>query len=271
MSLLSVSGLRVSLGGKPVLHGVSLDIAAGEFVGLIGPNGAGKSTLLRAALGLVRGEGRIAIDGSETLSIRQRARRVAYLPQERDIAWPVSVEMLISLGRAPHGTAFSRLGAEDIEAIDRAMTRMEISAFRDRPATELSGGEKARALIARALAQGAPLLLADEPTAGLDPSHQIASMQVFADVASEGRAVVASMHDLGLAARWCSRLVLLDRGVVVADGAPRAVLTAERLRTIYGVEAYLGEAMGGMVIQPMNVVTAGAAAQEDKAQEENGE
>ncbi|MBN9222867.1 MAG: ABC transporter ATP-binding protein [Mesorhizobium sp.] len=264
MSLLSVSGLCVSLGGRPVLKGVSLDVAPGEFVGLIGPNGAGKSTLLRAALGLVRGDGRILINGNETLSIRQRARHAAYLPQERDIAWPVSVEMLVSLGRAPYGTAFSRPDAEDMKAIDRAMQRMEISAFRDRPATELSGGEKARVLIARVLAQEAPLLLADEPTAGLDPSHQIASMRVFADLASEGRAVVASMHDLGLAARWCSRLILLDRGIIIADGPPRAVLTAGRLRAIYGVEAYLGEAMGGMVIQPMDVVAADAADHEDK-------
>jgi iron complex transport system ATP-binding protein len=264
VSLLSVSDLHVSLGGKPVLKGFSLDIAPGEFVGLIGPNGAGKSTLLRAALGLVRSEGRIALDGSETLSIRQRARHTAYLPQERDIAWAVSVEMLVSLGRAPHGSAFSRLGAEDIQVIDRAMRRMEVDAFRDRPATELSGGEKARVLIARALAQDAPLLLADEPTAGLDPSHQIALMRIFAELASEGRAVIASMHDLGLAARWCSRLVLLDEGMVVADGSPRTVLTAERLRTVYGVETYLGEAAGGLIVQPLDVVAASQVAQTGK-------
>lgn len=259
MNLLSVSNLRVSLGGKPVLKDLSLDIAPGEFVGLIGPNGAGKSTLLRAALGLVRSEGRIAFDGSETLSIRQRARHAAYLPQERDIAWAVSVEMLVSLGRAPHGSAFSRLGPNDTEVIDRAIRRMEIDAFRNRPATELSGGEKARVLIARALAQEAPLLLADEPTAGLDPSHQITLMRVFAELAREGRAVVASMHDLGLAARWCSRLVLLDQGVIIADGPPRAVLTVQRLRSVYGVETYLGEAAGGLVVQPLDIATAGHA------------
>lgn len=256
MSLLSVSDLRASLGGKPVLKGLSFDIGAGEFVGLIGPNGAGKSTLLRAALGLVHSEGHIAVGGREALSIRERAHHIAYLPQERDIAWAVSVEMLVSLGRAPHGSAFASLSPEDIKVIGRAMRRMEIETFRDRPATELSGGEKARVLIARALAQDAPLLLADEPTAGLDPSHQITLMRTFAELASEGRAVVASMHDLGLAARWCSRLILLDHGVVVADGPPRTVLTAERLRSVYGVETYLGEAEGGMIVQPLNVAAA---------------
>lgn len=256
MSLLSLSDVRVSLGGKPVLNGLSFDIQPGEFVGLIGPNGAGKSTLLRAALGLVPSQGRIAIDGHETLSIRERAQHVAYLPQERDIAWAVSVEMLVSLGRTPYGSAFSRLTAADLDAIERAMRRMEVEAFRDHPATNLSGGEKARVLIARALAQDAPLLLADEPTAGLDPSHQIGLMRIFAELGREGHAVVASMHDLGLAARWCSRLILLDHGLVVADGPPRTVLTAERLRSVYGVETYLGEAAGGMVVQPLDIAAA---------------
>jgi iron complex transport system ATP-binding protein len=137
--------------------------------------------------------------------------------------------------------------------MDRAMRRMDVEAFRNRPVTELSGGEKARVLIARALAQDAPLLLADEPIAGLDPAHQIALMRVFAELAGEGRSVVASMHDLGLAARWCSRLLLLDRGVIVADGPPRAVLTARLLRSVYGVETYLGDAGDGMIVQPLDL------------------
>jgi iron complex transport system ATP-binding protein len=133
---------------------------------------------------------------------------------------------------------------------------MEIHDFRDRPATELSGGEKARVLIARALAQDAPLLLADEPAAGLDPSHQITLMKTFSALAGEGHAVVASMHDLGLAARWCSRLILIDSGVIVADGPPRAVLTADRLRSVYDIDAYLGEAAGRPIVQPLDLVPA---------------
>jgi iron complex transport system ATP-binding protein len=255
MSLLAVNDLHAALGGKPVLHGLSCAIAKGEFVGLIGPNGAGKTTLLRAVLGLVPGKGAVSIAGRDAaaMSSRERARHVAYLPQERDIAWPVSVETLVALGREPHRAALAAPDAKDSKAVEEAMRRMDVAGFRDRRATELSGGEKARVLIARALAQDAPLLLADEPTAGLDPSHQIALMRVFSDLAAEGRSVVASMHDLGLAARWGARLVLLNNGVIVADGAPKAVLTPERLRTVYGVTAHIGETEGGMVTQPLDI------------------
>ena len=267
MTLLSGSDLHVSLGGKEVLHGLTFEVAAGEFVGLIGPNGAGKSTLLRAILGLVPSHGRVAIGGGDStaMSAMERARHLAYLPQEREIAWPVSVEMLVSLGRAPHRPAFAALTHEDKAIIERAMRRMEVEAFRDRPATQLSGGEKARVLIARALAQDAPLLLADEPAAGLDPSHQIALMRTFSGLAGEGRAVIASMHDLGLAARWCTRLILLDKGVIVMDGPPRQVLTQEVIRGVYGVETYLGEAKGVFIVQPLDVVGDGSGLEGDRS------
>jgi iron complex transport system ATP-binding protein len=258
VSLLSVKDLHASLGGKPVLKNLSFEVAAGEFVGLIGPNGAGKSTLLRTILGFVPHQGSVAVNGHDTasLSARERARHVAYLPQERDIAWPVSVETIVALGRFAHRPALAAANGADREIVERAMRRMEIDGFRDRSATELSGGEKARVLIARALAQDAPLLLADEPAAGLDPSHQIALMKTFAMLASEGNGVVASMHDLGLAARWCSRLILLDNGVVVADGPPREVLTAARLHSVYRVEAYFGEAGERPIIQPLDLIAA---------------
>ncbi|WP_315925538.1 ABC transporter ATP-binding protein [Mesorhizobium sp. SP-1A] len=256
MTLLSVSSLDVSLGSKPVLDGVSLTVEAGEFVGLIGPNGAGKSTLLRSIVGLVPSAGAIEIDGSRAadMTARQRAAKIAYLAQDRDIAWDVPVEMVVALGRAPHRPAFAALGATDRMAIDEAMRRMEVDTFRERPATELSGGERARVLIARALAQETPLLLADEPAAGLDPHHQIALMRLFANLAAEGRSTIASLHDLGLAARWCSRLLLLDRGRLVADGPPQAVLTPERVREIYGVTAFFGEADGRRFVQPLDLV-----------------
>ena len=255
MSLLAVSGLDASLGGKPVLHGVTCAVKPGEFVGLIGPNGAGKSTLLRAVLGLVPSRGAVTIAGRDAVAMpaRERARHVAYLPQEREIAWAIPVAMLVSLGREPHRAPFAAAGDADRHAVDEAMRRMDVEAFRDRSATELSGGEKARVLIARALAQDAPLLLADEPAAGLDPAHQIGLMRIFAGLAAEGRGVVASMHELGLAARWCSRLVLLDRGRVVADGAPRAVLTPALLRSVYGVTAHIEEAADGLIVQPLDI------------------
>ncbi|MGB3898697.1 MAG: ABC transporter ATP-binding protein [Mesorhizobium sp.] len=255
MSLLSVKNLRASLGGKPVLKELSFTVAPGEFVGLIGPNGAGKSTLLRTVLGFTPHRGAVSIDGRDaaSMSAREQARHVAYLPQERDIAWPVPVEMIVSLGRHAHRPAFAAAGKADKEIVEAAMRRMEVDAFRDRPATELSGGEKARVLIARALAQDAPLLLADEPAAGLDPSHQIVLMKTFSTLAGEGHGIVASMHDLSLAARWCSRLILLDKGVILADGPPLDVLTAERLRAVYAVETFLGEAGGKPIVLPLDL------------------
>ena len=255
MSRLRVANLHADLGGRPVLDGVSLDVGDGEFVGLIGPNGAGKTTLLRAILGLIPSRGAIEIGGRENLSPGERAKLVSYLPQEREIAWPVTVERLVALGRVPHLPPFAAPGAQDLEAVARAMRRMEVEGFAARPATELSGGEKARVLIARTLAQEAPLLIADEPAAGLDPAHQIALMRVFAGLAREGRSVVACLHDLGLAARWCTRLVLLDAGKVTADGTPREVLTAERLSATYNVTAFLSEDEGGPLVLPLDLAS----------------
>jgi len=251
MTLLSVSGVSARLGGVQILDSISFDIAPGEFVGLLGPNGAGKSTLLRAVMGLIRAEGSVRLAGRDApaLSPRERAATVAYLPQEREIAWAVPVEMLVSLGRSPYRPRFGPLGAEDRAAIDRAMQRMDVARLRERSASALSGGELARVLTARALAQETPLLLADEPTAGLDPAHQIALMRIFTELAREGRAIMASLHDLGLASRWCTRLVILNDGVIAADGTPREVLTERVLAEVYGIRAYLGTAEGGPVVQ----------------------
>jgi iron complex transport system ATP-binding protein len=255
MTLLSISGLSVRLGGKPVLNGIDLDVKEGEFVGLIGPNGAGKSTLLRAALGFLPYSGTVLIDGSETAGMKARARaeKIAYLAQEREIAWSVPVETVVALGRGPYRPGFAALSDNDRAIVDEAMRCMDVAGFRGRIATELSGGEKARVLAARALAQDTPLLLADEPTAGLDPAHQIALMRLFGELAAAGRGIVASLHDLGLAARWCSRLVLVAGGKVVADGAPADVLTPRTLREVYGVSAFFGEAGGAPVILPLDL------------------
>ncbi len=255
MTLLSISGLSVRLGGKTVLDGLDVSVAAGEFVGLIGPNGAGKSTLLRTVLGFLPHAGTVLVDGTDTTALRarERAKRVAYLAQEREIAWAVPVETVVALGRAPHRPGFAAPGARDREIVEEAMRRMDVADFRGRIATELSGGEKARVLTARALAQDTPLLLADEPTAGLDPAHQIGLMRLFGELAASGHGVVASLHDLGLAARWCSRLVLIAQGRIVADGPPAAVLTPQRLRDVYGVSAFFAEADGAPVVHPLDL------------------
>lgn len=238
MTALTVENLTARRGRRSVVDGATLRIEPGEVVGLVGPNGAGKTSLMRAALGLLPAGG-----GSDLarLAPRDRARRAAWMPQSRDIAWPVSVEALVTLGRIPYLPG----GAEDRKAVEAALDRLGLSAFRARKVTELSGGEQALVLIARAVAQETPLLVADEPIAGLDPAHQIDVMELFADLARDGRAVWLALHDLALAARYCHRLILMDRGRIVADGAPREVLAADNLDRVFGISARFDETTDG--------------------------
>jgi len=253
MSLLALENVSVSLGRRTVLHGIDLSVGPGECVGLIGPNGAGKSTLLKAALNLIGSTGTVRLgDGDvRAMTALERARIAAYLPQEREVHWPVSVQMLVGLGRAYARGPMAPPSSEDRSVIEAAMARMDVGALARRRATELSGGERARVLIARALAQETPLLLADEPTAGLDPAHQIALMATFADLAREGRSVVACLHEITLAARWCTRIVVIDDGRIVADGPPDHVLTTDQMRTVYGVEIYRHDAApAGLIVLP---------------------
>jgi iron complex transport system ATP-binding protein len=251
VSLLSLEGLAVHRRGAAVLSGIDLALGAGEVVGLIGPNGAGKTTLMRAALGLVPFEGRSSL---AALPPRAKARAAAFLPQAREIAWPVPVEALVMLGRLPHLGPAAAPGPKDRAAVERALARMGLAALRRRRATELSGGEAARALIARVLAQETPLILADEPTAGLDPAAQIATMETFAALAAEGRGVLVALHDLGLAARHCTRLVVLDRGRLVAEGAPAEVLTPALLARVFGIRARLEPGPEGLLFQALAVI-----------------
>ena len=251
MTLLTLSEFTVKRGTCPVVDSVSAKVKTGECVGLIGPNGAGKTTLMRAAQGLLPHEGRSSL---AALSSAERARTCAWMPQARDIAWPVSVETLVALGRIPHLPRGARLTGEDHVAVNAALEQMGLTALRTRPATELSGGEQARALIARALAQNTDLLMADEPIAGLDPAGQIATMRVFAGLAEQGRAVIVSLHDLGLAARHCTRLLLMHQGRLVADGTPDDVLTKDNLRVVFGVSAHYVQTENGPVFQPLEVL-----------------
>ncbi|HAW47151.1 MAG TPA: ABC transporter [Roseovarius sp.] len=251
MTLLSLRDLSVRLRGRSILTDVTLDVEAGEFIGLIGPNGAGKTTLMRAALGLLPNEGTSSL---AALPPATRGRAAAWMPQARDIAWPVTVETLVALGRTPHVTGWQGMGPQDRAHVDAALETMGLEHLRHRTATRLSGGEQAMALIARALAQQTPLLMADEPIAGLDPANQIATMQVFARLAGEGRAVIASLHDLGLAARHCTRLILLGEGGVAADGPPAEVLTPDNLARIFHVSAHYATTPQGPVFQPLEVI-----------------
>jgi iron complex transport system ATP-binding protein len=251
MTALELRHLSVTLRGRAVLRDVSLRVAPGELVGLIGPNGAGKTTLMRAALGLVPFEGESSLAAMPPAA---RARAAAWLPQAREIAWPVTVERLVMLGRLPHLAAGQRPTAQDLAAVESALAATGLADFRHRTATRLSGGEQARALIARALAQEAPLILADEPTAGLDPAHQIATMQRFRALADAGRAALVSIHDLGLAVRHCTRLAMLDAGRLVADGAPGRVMTPERLAQVFHVRGYFADTAEGPVFQSLDLL-----------------
>lgn len=249
--LLELQALSVTRGGAKVLRDVSLRIGAGECVGLIGPNGAGKTTLMRAALGLLPGRGHSSLAALDRLS---RARRTAWLPQQREIAWPVEVESVVALGRNPHRAPAQRLSPADRAAIDSAIARMGLEGLRHRAANQLSGGEQARTLIARALAQQTPLLMADEPTAGLDPASQITLMEIFAAEAAAGNAVMCSLHDLGLAARHCTRLLVLHRGELVADGPPASVLVPDLLADVFQITAHFTQTPNGPVFQPLGVI-----------------
>jgi iron complex transport system ATP-binding protein len=247
--------VSVTLGTRRVVEGVSAEIGGG-VIGLIGPNGAGKSTLVRAIAGLIPAEGAVLIDGNAVtdLPLRDRARRIAYLPQGQSVHWPLTVERLVALGRLPHLAPFARPAAADAAVIQQALARTDLIDLRDRPFDQLSGGERARVLLARALAVEAPLLLADEPLAALDPAHQIEVMALLRAEAARGVTVIAVLHDLTIAARWCDRLLLIDQGALVADGAPRDVLTADRMASVYGVSAFIGEANGQPLIVPLGDV-----------------
>ncbi len=251
MSLLKLRNLSVKLRQRQVFRDISFDIGAGECVGLIGPNGAGKTTLMRATLGLLPSEGQSSLT---TLTALQRARAVAWMPQAREIAWPISIERLVALGRIPHLPLGQTIPRQDQAFVDAAIDQMGLDQFRSRAASRLSGGEQARALIARALAQDTPLLMADEPIAGLDPAHQISTMQVFRDLADDGKASVVSIHDLGLAARHCTRLILLAEGGILADGPPAEVLTPDLIARAFGVSVWHELTPNGPVFQPLEVV-----------------
>ena len=243
---ITARGLSVELGRRPILESLDLTLRAGEVTAIVGPNGAGKSTLLTRLAGLERPQGGVVeLDGRPVLDLppRQRARQIAYLEQSPEIAWAVEVRILVGLGRTPFIGARG-LSADDAAAIDSALSRTGMTGFADRLVTTLSGGERARVLIARALAGDPQWLLADEPLTGLDIGHLLDALALRRDLAGEGRGVVATLHDLALTARFADRVVVLARGAVAADGPPAEALTPQVLREVYGVEAQLAERAG---------------------------
>lgn len=233
-----VTDIAVELGHSTILHDVNMDLAPGELLGLIGPNGSGKSTLLRAMLGLVKfSKGSISVRDRARAAYtpRELAQLIAYLPQDHTVHWPLTVASTVALGREPHLGAFQRLHDADFKIISEAMRQTDTDKFADRSVRSLSAGERARVLLARAMAVKAPYILADEPTAALDPRHQLAVMNLLRQQAQKGAGVVVVVHDLMLAAQFCTRICLLDQGAVVADGPPAAVLDDANIRQVYGV------------------------------------
>lgn len=239
-ALLNLRDVSVALGGKRVVEALSLSVARGESVALLGPNGAGKTSLLRAALGLIRieqGEARLHGEDPARIAPRVRATHAAYLPQRPQTIWPVSVERLVALGRFAYGAAPDRLKPRDQAAVDAAIAACDLQRLRARRMDEISGGEKARAHLARALAQGAPLLLLDEPTAGLDPAQALGVGDILRAHAANNGAALFSTHDVSLAARIAHRIVVLKQGRVIASGGPHQALTPATLEAAYGRRA----------------------------------
>lgn len=257
MVTIAADAVSVSLGGRRVLHDATLSLAGGAMVGIVGPNGAGKSTLARALLGLIAPDaGSVTIDGADLSGMPggALAKRVAYLPQSHALHWPLSVARLVALGRLPHLGPFSRITAADRAAIDAALHDTGTAHLAERSATELSGGERARVMIARALATGASALIADEPLTSLDPGHQLEIMALLRAQAQAGSLIVTVLHDLSIAARFCDRLLLIDRGRLVADGPPATVLSDAALAAVYGITAWRGEIDGQPLLVPLDRV-----------------
>ena len=235
---IEANSLRVMLKAREVLHGLTFTAEPGEMTAIVGPNGAGKTTLIKTLSGLIPfAGGSVVLAGRQLPDFTRRrlAQLLAYLPQERIVHWALTARAVVALGRLPHQPMGTGESAADRAAIEAALAAMDVGHLADRPLLEMSGGEKARVLLARALAQEPQALLADEPAAGLDPAHQLSLFQHFARLAASGRTVVVALHELSLAARFCQRIVLLQQGRTVAAGAARDVLTSDNLAAAYRV------------------------------------
>ncbi|MBB4199334.1 ABC transporter [Rhodoblastus sphagnicola] len=248
-----VCNLKVRLGGRMVLRDISFSAQRGALVALVGPSGAGKTTLLRAMAGLIPSEGGIVADGEDVrgLSIAQRAQRFAYVPQDDSVHWPLPVHDVVALGRYPHGASRpGRLSPRDVEAVARALDAVDLGGMAGRAVTELSGGERRRVAVARALATEAPILFADEPTASVDPHYQLSIMTLLRRQARQGALVFVVTHDLGAAARFADRVLMLRAGRLEEAGAPRDVLAPAQLAEIFSIEAFRCDHASEQVIVP---------------------
>ena len=255
--MLAAQGVAIQFGQTSLLAQVNLSLATGEMVGLIGPNGSGKSTLLRVLANIRQPDaGTVSFRGRDIKDIGERelSKHIAYLAQDGGVHWPMRAETLVELGRLPHRHPFQNQTAADRDAIERALVAADIVALRHRTMANVSGGERMRILLARALAVEASLLLADEPVAALDPLHQLQVMELLHASSRRGNGVMVVLHDLSLAARFCDRLILIADGGIVAQGPCNEVLTEANLARAYGVEVVSGTVDGIPFILPRKAV-----------------
>ena len=237
-----VEGLSFNFGKKPVLKELSFQVAPGEVVGLVGPNGAGKSTVIKLMTRVLKlRSGQVKVDDTDIqdLSRLQLAKRLAVVPQLSALPEAFSVHEIVLMGRTPHVGFFATETPEDLQIVERAMRRTEVWALRNRMAAELSGGERQRVLLARALVQEPRYLLLDEPTNHLDLRFQVEVLRFTKRAAQDGLGALIVMHDLNLAARVCDRVLVMHKGVLVAQGAPAEVLTQELIQDVYGAQTHL--------------------------------
>lgn len=252
--LLQGTQLTFSVDAVDIIRNIDFSIQRGELVGLIGPNGAGKSTLLRLLCGIhAPSSGFVQWQGEalSALSPEMRAKKMGYLAQGARAQWPVSVERVVELGRLPHHTLWQRDTDTDRLAIERAMQLAEVTAYRQRIATTLSGGEQTLVMLARIFATQPQLIFADEPVAALDPYHQLHVMELLRTHAQGEQAGIVVLHDLSLAARFCDRLYLFNHGQIFCSGEPKAVLTPENLRIVYGIECQIDCTADSASITPL--------------------
>lgn len=249
--LLQCTDISLVRSKRALVNNVSLALNAGELVGLVGPNGAGKSTLLNLLAGLVAADsGSVNLTNKDIrkISAQEKSQLLAWVAQSGPVNWPLTVERIVALGRRPHLSSWQRLSGTDKDAIESAIMATDCEALRHQDATTLSGGERTRMLLARALATEPTVLLADEPIAALDLKHQLQTMQLLRSFASDGlepgtgkgKACLVVLHDLALASRFCDRLYLMHQGSIEAQGKPADVLSHENFRKVYGVEVVTG-------------------------------
>ncbi len=254
MKLLEATGLSINFAGRTILDDVDFGIDKGEFIGLIGPNGSGKTTLLRALSGLLSNQkNNIKFLGLSLSDYdpKQLAQKLAYLPQGNESHWSLTVENLAMLGRLPHRKPWQGASKADHKIVQQVLQDCDVSQFAKHTINTLSGGERARVFLSRALAVEPQLLLADEPIAGLDPGHQLEVMNKFRQLSKSGMGIVCVIHDLTLAARYCHKLVMVGEQKIISQGMPEHVLSKKNLARCFNIRAHISKVDGQALVIPI--------------------